>query len=111
MTLTVEEAIKMQGTEFIYEFLNGDTMPAYIKKFDPKVGLSCWSFGFVTKQGHKFEPISAEEKAEGAVCLIGVNCKGDDLALNRALKYLSEIQRYGSYIKERHTYNFQGCPL
>lgn len=42
--ITIEEAIAMQGEGFTYVFSNGDTMKGYVKKFDPKVGLSCWSF-------------------------------------------------------------------
>lgn len=34
--MTREEAKAMEGTEFIYEFADGDTMSAYVKKVDVK---------------------------------------------------------------------------
>ena len=69
--MTDKEMLAMQGTEFIYEFDCGDTMPAYIKKIDPSKGMmSCWSFSFITEGGHEFTPSSADEEKEGAVCVL-----------------------------------------
>ena len=67
--ITIEEAVTMQGVEFDFSFPDGDGIRAYIKKFDPKKGLSCWSFGLITDQGYVITPKNAEEKAEESSCM------------------------------------------
>lgn len=106
--LTVEEAEKMQGTEFTYIFETGDTMPAYVKKFDKASGkLSCWSFSLVTDQGFVFKPINEDEKREGACCVV----TGDNLKMS--LKKLTTIRDTGTYtftpIRKGRVGNFNGC--
>lgn len=69
--MTKKEAKAMEGTEFIYEFEDGDTMSAYVKKVDVKTGqMSCWSFSLTTDQGYEFEPQNKDEEAEGACCVL-----------------------------------------
>jgi hypothetical protein len=68
--MTKEEMKKMEGTEFIYRF-HDDEIEAYVKKVDPEAGMySCWSFGFTTKKGARFEPLNEDEVKEGACCLM-----------------------------------------
>lgn len=40
-TFTNEEAKALRGTEFIYEFEDGDTVPAFIAEVDFEIGLTC----------------------------------------------------------------------
>jgi hypothetical protein len=50
--ISTEEAIKMQGVEFTYIFEDGDSIPAYVKKFDPETGkLTCYSLEAETEEG------------------------------------------------------------
>lgn len=96
----------MEGTEFIYVFEDGDTMPAYIKKVDMEEGkATCWSFSLTTEKGHTFKPLNSDEEAEGACCLLV--CK-DLTDVNR---YLTEIAETGRYVKTiTHAFGgFSGC--
>lgn len=112
--LSIKEALQMPGTPFIMVFSAGDTMEAYVKKFDPKDGLSCWSLGLVTSDGYLFEPNGKDEEAEGAVCLIGVDVKGKPEDLEWALEALEEIKTTGRWQAPMASFydgEFQGCPL
>lgn len=111
--MTDKEILSMQGTEFIYEFNDGDTIPAYIKKIDIKnYKISCWSFTLTTDQGYKIPFSNSEEEKEDACCLL----YGD---------YREEIIEYIKWIKtgkinpgkintgnfSAHIGIFNGCPF
>ena len=96
--ITIEEAVKMQGTEFIYEFVNGNTIEAFVKKFDPKRGFSCWSFDLITDQGIEMDPLNKEEDEESACCLIVCDFAKNPEDLEYALKALTEIRDTGRYV-------------
>ena len=69
--ITPEEAKAMEGTEFIYEFSDGDTIPAFVKKFDPEVGLTCMTLATEsTRDGYR-PPLSQEIEADGTWCVMG----------------------------------------
>lgn len=110
--LSVDEAVKMQGEEFLYIFKDRkDTINAYVKKFDPKKGFSCWSFGLITDKGYKFDPKNKDEAAEGAFCVIGIDLEDEPEKLYLALEILEEIKLTGKrQSKPRHG-SFFGCPL
>ena len=111
--LSIEDAIAMQGTEFQMEFGDGDTISAYVKKFDAKKGLSCWSFGMVTDNGFKFNPKNEDEEAEGAVCVIGADFLEDPDNKEWALEVLEEILLTGKWVEPSidTSGSFAGCPL
>ena len=68
--MTPEEMKAMEGTEHTYIFEDGDTIPAYVKRFDIETGeLSCWSFSLITDRGVKIRPLNKDEYKEGACCL------------------------------------------
>lgn len=97
--MTIEEAKKMQGTEFLYVFpWDGDSVPAFVKKFDEKVGLTCMSLRDVTAYGHKLEPL----EADGTCCLIAYNFRDPDNQsfgqISDALEALRMIRDNGQYI-------------
>jgi len=87
--VTVKEAKAMLGTEFDYRFSCGDTIRAFVKAFDPKVGFSCFTIEGTTKNGYELH----EENAEGE-CVIGIKIKNKD-DLNEALDRLTEIRDDG----------------
>lgn len=101
--ITIEEAIAMRGTEFEFEFNDGSTIQGYVKEFDPKKALSCWSFGLVTSTGFEFEPKNKDEEAEGAICIIGFDLKEEPEKLKKALKILDEIKRTGRRVRAKST--------
>lgn len=110
--LSIDDAIKMQGTDFIYTFKSGDTMLAYIKKFDPKVGLSCWSYSLTTDKGLVFDPLNKDEESEGACCVIIYNFEEEGDTLERAMAVLDEITLTGSYTEHNiGDGTFSGCTL
>jgi hypothetical protein len=90
--MTIKEAKAMVGTEFTYILPDGDRVRAYVKAFDPKIGLTCSSLDTKTEQGYKF-PYSAREE-DGTVCLIGINFKRHPK--ESALSRLKEIQETGT---------------
>lgn len=107
----IENAIAMQGTPFTLEYLDGDTIACYVKKFDPKKGLSCWSLELVTAIGYEFFPEGEDEIAEQAVCMVGVDLENSPHLLGAALKMLKEIARTGKLVSLPAIGVFGGCPL
>jgi hypothetical protein len=91
--LTIEEARKMIGTEFDYIFENGDSIRAYMKKFDPEIGLTCMSLDTITEKGWK-DPNSEED---GTMCVIAFDFKCGH-KLSEALSKLEEIRDTGKYV-------------
>jgi len=100
--INLEEAKKMVGTEFIYEFPGGDTVPAYVKMFDSEIGLTCLSLD--TKTAEEWQPgkghLALEE--DGTFCVIGVDLKhgkergfSTPHTLDRCFYYLREIKKNG----------------
>lgn len=109
MTMTIEEAKKMVGTEFIYKYSSAeDTVRAYIKKFDPIVGLTAITLDTKTEIGgwKPTDPFIMEE--DGTWCVIGVDIAVHGLQC--ALDYLSEIKATGMYVTKRSNGGvFLGC--
>lgn len=95
--LTVEEAIKMRGTEFIYVFEDGDVIGAYVKEFTPEVGLSCHALSDITNKGYTF-PESAKDD-NGEVCLMGYNIEKNSI-LEEILIVLEGIKNTGMHFQE-----------
>lgn len=104
--LTVEEAKQMQGVEFTYVFRDGDTIPCYVKKFDPEVGLTCLSLDTKTKAGWRTKDPDLLE-ADGTFCVIGI--PADDL--DRCLSVLEGIKEDGVFESRRLSTGgaFYGC--
>jgi hypothetical protein len=91
--LTIEEAKKMIGTEFDYIFEDGDSIRAYVKKFDPEIGLTCMSLDIVTEKGWK----NPNSEKDGTMCVIAFNFRrGHKLLI--ALYKLEEIRNTGKYV-------------
>lgn len=94
--VTIDEAIAMRGTEFIFMFNDGDTIKAYVKAFDPNVGLSCFTLEDETAAGHEMPP---EENEDGR-CVIGFNFKENPETLDAALRDLFAIRERGEFRPE-----------
>jgi len=110
--MDIEEAKKMEGAEFTYKFEDGDTIRAYVKKFDPDKGLSCWSFSLKTDGGQIIETLNEDEEKEGACCLIGFDFTVYDEDLPRALDLLEEVKNTGRVTAPTEMgLLFIGCPL
>lgn len=91
LEFTIEDAKKMLGTEFTYIFPDGDSIRAYVKAFDPKIGLSCWSFDLITAYKITLDTLNKDEKDAQAVCLIAFNFKYAGHTLTAVLTVLEEI--------------------
>ena len=92
--MTIEEAKKMEGTEFIFVYEDGDEIKAYVKKFDPKIGLTCMSLETESRDGWKGNPETQHED-DGTFCVIGHDFKNG--SLNRALFTLDKIKSTGRF--------------
>jgi hypothetical protein len=104
--MNLKEMKAMEGTEFTYVFKNGDTMPAYVKKFDIKTGkLSCWSFSLTTDNNHTVEPLNEDEAKEQACCVCIGTCREE------SEQKLQKIKNTGKWIATESTLigNFHGC--
>jgi len=51
--MNIQEAKAMEGTEFTFIFEDGDTIQAYVKKFDPEIGMSCYTLETETVMGYQ----------------------------------------------------------
>lgn len=109
--LTIEEAKKMEGTEFIYQFEDGDTIRAFVKKFDAEKGLTCMSLETKTERGY-IPPFGQEE--DGTFCVIGYKFSGPR-GNEPALEALEIIRDHGVYIEGlvngTHKTAFADCPF
>lgn len=114
-TLTIKDAIGMRGTEFTFQFASGVTVPAYVKQYDPEVGLSCWSFGLEKSDGEVFLPLNQEEEDEQACCLIicdFIDDKFNEDLEQVAIAILAEIKATGRYEQQAQEDGvFVGCTL
>lgn len=64
---------KMVGTEFLYKTRDGDTIPAIIAAFDPKIGFTCLATAMVTGEGVEISDRDLDEN--GNLCLISYTPK------------------------------------
>jgi hypothetical protein len=101
--MDINEAKGMLGTEFIYVFPDGDEIPAYVRAFDPEIGLTCWSLDSVTKMGwENWDENPSRVDPDGTYCLLALNIRDyswlADHSLDKALKHLKEIKETGRYV-------------
>ena len=89
--LTVEEAMKMVGTEFDYIYEDGDTVRSYVKKFDPEIGLTCLTLETESLRGWK----GLNKEPDGTWCIMAHDFKFH--SLKGALRDLSEISKTGRF--------------
>jgi len=91
--MTPEEAKKMEGTEFDFVYEDGDSIRAFVKKFDPEIGLTCMTLS--TKSNRDgYYPDNREE--DGTWCVIGSDFRYH--SLSNAFAKLDMIQKTGKYV-------------
>ena len=91
--MNIQEAKAMEGTEFTFIFEDGDTVRAYVKKFDHEVGLSCYSLETETVMGYK--PSRVDE--DGTWCLMRRDFRFSNGTLEFTLDELQGIKETGEY--------------
>ena len=68
--ITIEEAKSLVGTEYIHVYGDGDEILAYVKAFDPEIGLTCYTLETETRR----DQYSDEEADEdGTWCIYGAS--------------------------------------
>lgn len=101
--VTIEEAKKMIGTEFVYVTNDGATVPAYIKKFDPEIGLTALSLDTKLSDGYCPRAEELKTESDGTFCILGINFSiPGHRNLHDVLSLLHEIKTTGKY-KSRKT--------
>jgi hypothetical protein len=89
--MTPEGAKAMVGTEFDYIYPDGDRIRAYVKKFDPEIGLTCMTLDTETaRDGYRHD----EVEEDGTWCVLGYRFPK---TLDRALLTLQIIKDTGEY--------------
>jgi len=92
--MTPEEAKKMEGTEFIYVYEDGDTIQAFVKKYDPKIGLTCLTLETESRMGHRGQ----KQEADGTWCVVALDfMKEGRKAKKKALRWLEKIRDTGQF--------------
>jgi len=89
--LTIVEAMGMEGTEFDYEFEDGDTIRAYIKKFSPLVGCTCFTLEPETKSGWEPSDEDTTFEQDGTYCIYGAEVGRD--GLQKILEDMYEMKK------------------
>ncbi len=105
--LTVEEAIKMQGVEFTYVFEDGDEIQAYVKKFDPEIGLTCMSLEAETRDGWEEQNENRKEE-DGTFCVVSIKID-NYYDLTKALHFLTKIRDNKSFTDIRFEIGNPSC--
>lgn len=104
--MNLEEAKEMQGTEFTYIYKDGDTVPAYIKKFDPEVGMTCMTMATETRDG--WSPDSDLEE-DGTWCIMGYPTNTEE-DMQECLEVMQEIKETGTRTSSNTSgFGFIGC--
>lgn len=67
--MTPEEIKAMRGTEFTYVFDDGDTIRAFVKEYDPEVGLTLSSLEAETVNGWIPDPDVVDIEEDGTFCV------------------------------------------
>lgn len=99
MTMTIEEAKKMVGTEFTFVYEDDDTIQAYVKKFDPAIGLTAVSLTTKTdRDGWSPSTGSPGVEKDGTFCVIGIDVKYHNI--EDALIRLTTIRDTGKWAAE-----------
>lgn len=93
-TFTLEDAIAMRGTEFVYEWPNGEQIKAYVKEFNPDIGMTFWTLEEKGSYGWKGQP-GTEHDPDGTWCLVGVDLKKNPDSLEYCMEVLEEISKTG----------------
>ncbi|MFA7287255.1 MAG: hypothetical protein WC055_00085 [Melioribacteraceae bacterium] len=94
MQVTIEEAKAMVGTEFTYVYPDGDTIQAYVNKFDPKIGFTCMSLDTYTRNG--WTPSRGMTEEDGTFCVLSADFKKH--TPHTSLECLAEIRDTGMYV-------------
>ena len=103
-----QEVRAMVGTEFIYEFDDGDTIPAYIKACDPQVGLTCYSLEPKTTRDGWRDP--HPDNSDGTFCVTVFNLKLHPWTRGRMMAVLWEIKTTGRRIDPEPSYRLGSMP-
>jgi len=91
--ITVEEALKMRGTEFIYVVgKSNDCVRCYVREFTVEKGLSCFALELVS--GYRCQDLSHfQDEEDDTFCVIGLR----PADLDEALDVLTEIRDTGEF--------------
>ena len=92
--MTEEEALAMVGTEFTYVYEDGDTIQAYVKKFDKDIGLTCITLETQTRDGWT-GGIQTQKEDDGTFCVIGLDFRFSSMTLEDAYADLIQIRDSG----------------
>ena len=103
-----KEAKAMEGTEFTYIFSDGDEIRAYVKKYDPAIGLTCLTLDTETRDGWTDTDARTLEP-DGTFCVIG--CPAEDSETKEWIKEALKQIKEGSYKVSHVGGNFEGCPF
>lgn len=94
MTITIEEAKKMVGTEFVFVSQDGDTLKCFVKWIDPETGkMTCHSLSDTTREGWKPEKGSKIYNEDGTWCVLTRSC------YDTSLVTLGQIKETGAYVQ------------
>jgi len=72
------DAKSVEGLEFIFHFNNGDTLPCYVKRYDPKIGLTCISLDTKTANGWSPRIGHPALEEDGTFCVIAIDVTSTD---------------------------------
>lgn len=105
--LSIDEAKKMIGTEFTYVYEDGDTILAYVKAFDPEIGLTCYTLETETAEGWVSDNVEIDP--DGTWCVMGYRVGVHELS--DMLTELAHIKNFGRSIPlSARAYGvFNGC--
>ena len=98
---------KLEGTEFIYHFEDGDTIKAYVKKVDLEIGITGMSLETETSMGWKPSKLVEED---GTFCVFAFNFKDTSLKVEEACRRLENLLETREYHEDPAPFGiFQGC--
>jgi hypothetical protein len=76
------------GTEFTYVYRSdGDTVRAYVKVFDPEIGLTCYTLDPWTRDGYR----SHNAEDDGTWCVVGIHFDRAENHKNHTLKSAYDV--------------------
>ena len=94
--MKIDEIKEVEGTEFIYEYEDGDTILAFVKKFNAKIGLTCMTLMTETVRD-RWKGQRLEE--DGTWCIMSATFKGakSSNVMEYARRVVEIIKETGHY--------------
>jgi hypothetical protein len=106
--MDTKEAKAMQGTEFIYITGDGTEIKSYVKVFDERIGMTCFS---LEPADEEMETWGMGIEEDGTFCVVGYNFSNERHTLDDCFRDLEIIRDTGRFCPSEITNESETCGI